>query len=320
MLFMEAILANDYIPLNQVKITKNLPDPLPNKEQVLIRVVSDSINPIDWKLLSGELKKIYKVSFPYTPGSDFAGIIIKKGESVKQFKKDDLVYGMAGFNRGGSGSFSELTLANPSFLYRIPENLSFTQAAAVPLAGLRAWHVLNDCFQIHSGQKLLIHGGAGGIGTFAIQIAKSLGAFVATTCSSRDLEYVKSIGADLSIDYKNEDFSTIISDYDAVFDIIGGDNLAKSYKVLKPGGMITSMLGGEISKLGKKHKVEFIKQKESATEESFKNLEKFLTNQIIKIQIDKNFSFKDISKALNHLKFGHPRGKVALTIMPDSFS
>jgi len=311
---MKAAQITDYIPAKDIKINRAASEPTLAPGFVLVEVKAAALNPIDWKMAEGELSRFMQLPFPFTPGSDFAGVVKEVGAEVKHIKQGDEVYGMAGYNRNGSGSLAEVAAANASFVWKKPASLSFEQAAAVPMAGLRAWHVLVEVLQIKTGQHILIHGGAGGIGTFALQIAKHLGAHVATTVSEKDKEYAKGLGADVVIDYQKEDFSKLLHDYDAVFDTIGGETFAKSFEVLKPGGKITTMLWERHPELAQKHNVEFVEQSESTTPQSFTGLGKLIDEGIVKVQIAKTFPFDNVGEAFDYQKNGHPRGKVVVTI------
>ncbi len=311
---MKAAQITDYIASKNISVNKNADVPIVAPDLALVEVKAAALNPIDWKMVEGELSRFMRLPFPFTPGSDFAGIVKEVGAGVEHIKKGDEVYGMAGYNRNGSGSLAEIAAANASFVWKKPVDLSFEQAAAVPMAGLRAWHVLVEVLQVKAGQQILIHGGAGGIGTFALQIAKHLGAHAATTVGEKDMAYARSLGADVVIDYRKEDFSTLLHNYDAVFDTIGGETFAKSFRVLKPGGKITTMLWERHPELAQKYRVEFVKQAESATPRAFTELGKLLDQGIVKVQIAKTFPFNEVGNAFDYQKNGHPRGKVVVII------
>ena len=311
---MKAAQITDYTPSRDIKVTESINEPTLAPGFVLVDVRAAALNPIDWKMAEGELSRFMQLPFPFTPGSDFAGTVKQVGAGVERVREGDEVYGMAGYNRGGSGSLAQVAAANASFVWKKPNSLSFEQAAAVPMAGLRAWHVLIEVLQVKPQQRILIHGGAGGIGTFALQIAKHLGAYVATTVSENDKEYARSLGADVVIDYEKEDFSKLIHDYDAVFDTVGGETFKKSFSVLKPGGKITTMLWERHPELAQKYNVTFVEQSESATLQSFTGLGKMLNEGIVKVQVAKTFQFNKVGEAFDYQKNEHPRGKVVVTI------
>ncbi len=311
---MKAAQINHYMPVADVRLTQDAAKPQVASGHVLIEVHAAALNPIDWKVVEGELKQFMQLPMPFIPGSDVAGVVAEVGKGVDGFRPGDEVYGMVGFNRKGSGSLAEFALADAAAIWEKPANLDFETAAAVPMTGLRAWIVLVKFLQVQPGQKILIHGGAGGIGSFAIQIAKHLGATVATTVSTKDMEFAKELGTDVVIDYTKEDFSKQLSDYDAVFDVVGADTFAKSFEVLKPGGKITTMLWGRRPDLAAKHQVQVVEQGDSATPEAFAELGKLIEQGIVKVHVDKVFPFDQAGSALDYQKHGHPQGKVVVKI------
>ena len=219
-----------------VEINQSTPAPNdPSAGKVLVRIKAAGVNPADWKVREGYFQQMMPLQFPSTLGMDFSGIVEKVGEGVSDFKYNDEVYGQASLIRGGSGAFAEMALANADTIAYKPKTLSHEEAAGLPLAGVSAWQALVESIGLSKGQKILIHGGAGGIGSIAIQLAKHLGAYVATTVSTNDKEFVKEeIGADEVIDYKTQNFEDVLShDYDAVFDTVGGETYTRSFKVLK---------------------------------------------------------------------------------------
>lgn len=213
---MKAVQINSYGGNDVLEINENASKPSLSEDQVLVEVYAAGINPIDWKVRAGYLKEFVPLSFPATLGGDFSGVVVEVGEGITNFKVGDEVYGQGGILNGGSGSFAEFVAANIGKTALKPNNLDFTQAAALPLAGVSALQALEDHIRLAKGQKILIHGGAGGIGTFAVQLAKSQGAYVATTVAGKDIDYVKSLGADEVIDYENEVFEDKLADFDAV--------------------------------------------------------------------------------------------------------
>lgn len=237
---MKAIVIEQYGGKEQLK-EKELERPQISENQVLLEIHATSINQIDWKLREGYLKERLPFEFPIILGWDAAGIVAEAGESVRDFKVGDRVFARPATTR--QGTYAEFVPVEENLLARMPENMTFEEAAAIPLAGLTAWQTLVDVAEIKEGDKVLVHAGAGGVGNFAIQIAKSFGAYVATTASKENEEFVTSLGADLVIDYKTEQFEDVLSDYDIVLDALGGEVLEKSYQVLKKGGYLVSIAG-----------------------------------------------------------------------------
>lgn len=237
---MKAIVIEEYGGKEQLK-EKELEHPQIAEDQVLLEIHATSINQIDWKLREGYLKERLPFEFPIILGWDAAGIIAEVGEAVRDFKVGDRVFARPATTR--QGTYAEFVPVEENLLARMPDNMTFEEAAAIPLAGLTAWQALVDVAKIKEGDRVLVHAGAGGVGNFAIQIAKSFGAYVATTASKENEGFVKSLGADLVIDYKTEQFEDVVSDYDIVLDALGGDVLEKSYQVLKKGGHLVSIAG-----------------------------------------------------------------------------
>jgi NADPH:quinone reductase-like Zn-dependent oxidoreductase len=253
------------------------------------------------------------LQFPMTLGGDFSGIVTETGEGTT-FKKGDQVYGTAIVLSGGSGSFAEFASADPSHIAHKPKNINHVQAAALPLVGVSALQVLVEHIGLSKGKKILIHGGAGGIGAIAVQLAKHLGAHVAATAGERDLQFVKTLGASEAIDYKSQAFETLLHDYDAVFDTVGGETYVKSFKILRTGGIIVSMLEQPNAALMAQYGVKAIAQGTSINTESLTKLAALVEQGVIKVHVDKTFPLEQAGEALEYLKTGHPRGKVVIDI------
>lgn len=235
---MKAIVIEEYGDRN-VLVEKNIERPSISESQVLVEVHATSINPIDWKVRAGYLKEMLPFEFPIILGWDAAGVVVEAGSNVTDFKVGDRIFTRpATTNRG---TYAEYLSVDTNLLAKMPEEMSFEEAASIPLAGLTAWQCLVDFGNIQKGEKVLVHAGAGGVGIFAIQIAKSLGAYVATTASENNIEFLKSLGADEVINYKENDFSEVLNGFDLVLDSMGGDIQSKSYKVLKEKGKLVSI-------------------------------------------------------------------------------
>src|SRR5215210_1516282 len=236
----------------------------PSESMVLVTVKAAGVNPSDWKLREGFFKQMAPLQFPATLGMDFSGVIEKVGErfssSTPDLKQGDEIYGQSGGFAGGSGAFAEMALAKADTVSHKPKTLTHEQAAGLPLVGVSAWQALVETMGLSNGQKILIHGGAGGIGSIAIQLAKNLGAHVATTVSTDDKQFVQKLGADEVIDYRTQTFEDIAHDYDAVFDTVGGDTYTRSFKVLRKGRIIVSMLEQQNSELMEKFGVRAVSQ------------------------------------------------------------
>jgi NADPH:quinone reductase-like Zn-dependent oxidoreductase len=217
------------------------PDPQLRDDDVLVQIHAAGLNPLDSKIMAGEFKLILPYRLPLVLGNEAAGVVVRVGPKVKRFKPGDEVYGRPDKDR--IGTFAELIAMNESDVALKPSSLSMEEAASIPLVGLTAWQALIERANLKKGQKVLIHAGSGGVGTFAIQLAKHIGATVATTTSTANVALVRNLGADVVIDYKKEKFETILKDYDVVLNSLGKDTLEKSLQVLKPGGKLISISG-----------------------------------------------------------------------------
>lgn len=311
---MKAVQINQYGGTEVVEIKDNISDPSPKIGQILVEVHAASINQFDSKIRSGMYKDSIPLEFPYTPGGDFSGIVKKLGEGVSEFKVGDEVFGSALILNGGSGAFAQIASSNSKNTAYKPKNIDFSEAASLPLVGSSAVQALEEHIQLKSGQKILIHGGAGGIGSIAIQLAKHIGAYIATTVSTDDKEFVKSLGADQIIDYKNEKFEEKVLDFDAVFDTVGGETDDRSFKVLKKGGILVSMVGVPSEELAKKQEVEAIGQSTNTNQKHLSRLTELVDQGVIKPQVDKVFPLEQANKAFDFLEKGSPKGKVVLKI------
>jgi NADPH:quinone reductase-like Zn-dependent oxidoreductase len=305
---------NKYEGCNAVEINKNAIKPIVSSGKLLVEVYAAGVNPVDYKITEGYAKQRASVPFPITLGGDFSGVIVEVGEGVSGFKKGDEVFGQAIIFSGGSGSFAEFAVANATFVAIKPKKVSLLDAASIPIAGISAWEALVDNIGIAKGQKVLIHGGAGGVGMFGIQIAKHFGAYIATTASDSDLKFVKELGADVAIDYKNQSFETMLQNYDAVLDTIGKETYEKSFKVLKKDGVIVSLLAQPNVDLMNQYGVKSIYQFTQPNTERLSKLAEIIEQRLVKVYIDKTFSLDHAKEALLYLKTGHPRGKVVLNI------
>lgn len=296
-----------------IVINNEVAKPEPGEGQVLVEVYSAALNPFDYKIREGYLQEYIPMELPATLGSDVAGKVAALGGGVTGFEIGQDVYGMAN-SVGGSGSYAEFTPVKATQLVGKPASASYDTAAALPLAGISAYQAIVDHIGLKPDQKILIHGGAGGIGAIAIQIAKNIGAHVATTVSAKDVDYVKELGADEVIDYASQDFTKLISDYDAVFDNVGGETNESSYQVLKSGGTLVSMNDGPNEELVTKYGINYIQQSSTPTVERLTKLAELVDANKVKVNIDKVFTLDETPEALEYLKTGHPRGKVVLSV------
>lgn len=311
---MKAIQVDTYGDSSHFSLHTDISDPIPKEHQILVAVKSVSINPFDITLSSGALKEMMPVKLPFTIGGDFSGLVEQLGPSVTEFAIGDAVYGQAIILNGGSGSFAQKLVANVANTAKKSATIGFPDAASLPLVGASAVQAIDQHIHLATGQKILIHGGAGGIGSLAIQIAKSHGAYVATTASGKGLSFVKSLGADEIIDYQTQHFESIIKEYDAVFDTVGGDTTNLSLSVLKKGGILVTMIGqpdvAKAASLG----VTAIRQMTQTTAATLTLLSHYVDEGKVKPMIDKVFAFEDAKQAFAYFTGDHPKGKVVINV------
>jgi alcohol dehydrogenase len=287
--------------------------PVPRPGQVLVEVKAAALNPFDEKVRSGIMKDAIPLEFPVTIGADFAGVVTEITDDVTSVKVGDEVFGSAMVLNGGSGAVAEYAAANATSIAKKSENVSFEEAAAIVLVGISATQALEQ-LNLEKGKKILIHGGAGGIGSTAIQLAKHLGAYVATAVKAKDFGFVRSLGADEVIDYENQKFEEVLKDYDAVFDTVSGETYIRSFNVLKKGGTIISMNEQPDEQLTGKHEVTALHLHSKVNAESLNKVKALIEEEIIKPQIAKTFPLEQTVEAFNYFETGHPQGKVVIRI------
>ncbi|MNY89598.1 Phenolphthiocerol synthesis polyketide synthase type I Pks15/1 [compost metagenome] len=330
---MKAAYINRYGNINDVQLDEQS-KPVLTENDVRIKVHAASINPLDLRVLEGEFKAILPVQFSFILGNDFAGTVVEVGANVTQFKVGDEVYAKTDLN----GAFAEYTVVHQSSLALKPKNISMELAASLPLVSLTAWQALVEIAKVRAGQKVLIHAGSGGVGSIAIQLAKHLGASVATTTSGKNAQWVKALGADIIIDYKTTDFEQVLKDYDVVLDTQGGKILEKSLNVLKRGGRIISISGppdrdfveaihanwllkciipllswsirNKAKKKGITYSFLFMQPNGQQLSEISKLVESGKINPIV----DKTYAFTEIKDAFQYVNTGRAKGKVVLKV------
>jgi alcohol dehydrogenase len=313
---MKSAQINKYGSSEVIEINQSTSVPILSSGKVLVIIKAAGVNPADWKIREGLMQQMITLQFPSTLGNDFSGVIKQIGEGISpsDFKQRDEVFGQAGVISGGSGAFAEMALVNTESIANKPKSLSHAEAAALPLVGVSAWKALIENIELSKDQKILIHGGAGGIGSIAIQLAKYLGADVATTVSTNDKQFVQELGAGQAIDYKTQNFEDILHDYDAVFDTVGGETYRRSFKVLKKGGVIVSMLEQPNSELMSQYGIKAIFQFTQADRERLTKLTQWVDENNIRVNVEKTFSLDEAGDELDYQRDVHPRGKVVLDI------
>ncbi len=310
---MKAAQINEY-GTDVVAINRNVNTPELESGKVLVKVHAAGVNPFDWKIREGYVSATSKFSFPITLGGDFSGTVIDVGEGVSLYNKGDHVYGSGLILSGGSGAFAEFVLAGEKLIAIKPEKASYPEAAALPLTGVSALDVLYNKMELHKGQKILIHGGSGGIGSMAIQMAKHLGTYVATTSRKDKTQYLKSLGADEVIDYKDELFEEKLKDYDAVFDTVGGETYKRSFQVLRKGGIIVSMLEQPDKELMDKYQVKAVGQSTRINTHSLRKLAELFDSGVVTVRVDRIFPLEEAGLALEFQRNGSLKGKVVIEV------
>lgn len=287
--------------------------PRPKAKQVLVQVHAASLNPFDSIIRAGLLQQMMPFPMPITLGGDFSGVITEVADGVSEFAIGDIVYGSANIANGGSGSLAEYAAANVANISIAPKIISLAEAAALPLVGSSAIQALEEHMQLSKGQKILIHGGAGGIGHLAIQLAKKIGAYVVATASADDVAFVKSLGADEVIDYKKKKFEDIVHDMDAVYDTIGGEIADRSFLVLKKGGVLVSMKGPPSAELAQKHGVTVVGQNTKTNISHLERLRELVDTEALHVRIDQTFDLIYVKDAFERLE-SRPQGKVVVKV------
>lgn len=313
-----------------------MPTPEIEEYEVLAEIHAASINPIDFKIRDGKVKLLLQYKMPLILGNDFSGVVVKVGANVTHFKVGDEIYARP--RKSKIGTFAEYIAVHEDDIALKPKNLTFEEAASIPLVGLTTYQAFADILQLQKGEKILIQAGAGGVGTFAIQLAKVMGATVATTASEAGTNLVKSLGADEIINYKTEKFEERLKNYDTVFDTLGGEALEKSFQVVKNGGKIVSVSGLPNARFAKKYGSGFFKtllfsaaskkltalEKQHNVQYTFLFMEpsggqlSIIANYIesgnIKPVIDKIFPFEDAQKEMEYAESGRAKGKIILKV------
>jgi NADPH:quinone reductase-like Zn-dependent oxidoreductase len=313
---MKAIILKDFGGVENL-VNSEVPIPDISDNEVLIKVKAFSINPVDIKTRLGRgVASRLKEHPPMILGWDFSGIISDTGRSVKSFKSDDEVFGLINFPEPGK-TYAEYLVAAESELALKPSNISHEEAAAAPLAALTAWQILKDKAAIYPGSNILIHSAAGGVGHYAVQMGRHLGAYVIGTASDVNMDFILSLGASEHLDYKKQRFEEVLKDIDFVLDTIGGDYIDRSLKVLGPGGKLISIPSGAS---------EHVREKAQAvgmTGESFsvrpngknmKELAELLELGIVKSFVSKIYGFNEIQAAHQQIESGKTKGKIVVSL------
>jgi alcohol dehydrogenase len=314
----------------------DLPRPEPRQGELLVRVRAASVNPVDYKIRDGGVKVLIPYSFPLILGNDLAGDVEAVGPGVTKFAVGDAVYSRLDKDR--IGAIAEYALVRESAAARKPASLGYVEAASLPLVGLTAWQVLVDLANLQAGQKVLIHAGSGGVGTFAIQLAKHLGAHVTTTASTKNHALVKSLGADVAIDYKTTRFEDVVRDQNVVFDTQGGETLRRSFEAVKSGGVVVTVggrpdakfarawglslplvwilgfLNRKVDRLAKQKGARFEYLFMHASGEQLEQIAVLVDQGVIKPVLDRTFPLDAAADAIAYVESGKAVGKVVIRV------
>jgi len=332
---MKAFILDRYGSADRVRAAE-VPAPEPRDDDVLVQIHAAGVNLLDSKIKSGEFKRILPYRLPLILGHDVAGVVTRVGSGVRRFKPGDEVYARPADGR--IGAFAEFIAIKEDDLALKPKTLSMVEAASIPLVGLTAWQALIERARLRPGQKVLIHAGSGGVGTFAIQLAKHAGATAATTTSTANVDLARSLGADIVIDYKKEDFAEVLRDYDVVLQSLDKATLEKSLRVLKPGGQLVSISGPPdaafarsigaswllrviigamsygISAKAKRRQAHYSFLFMRANGGQLAEIATLIDDGFIRPVVDRVFPFESINEAMAYVETGRARGKVVVSI------
>ncbi|WP_371526088.1 NADP-dependent oxidoreductase [Streptomyces sp. NBC_01283] len=314
-----------------------IPDPVVGAEDVLVKIHAAGVNPLDMRIRNGDFKAFLRYRLPLVLGNDLAGTVIQVGADVTEFAVGDDVYARPDKDR--IGTFADLIAVHQDDLAPKPAALTMTEAASLPLVALTAWQALVERAQVQRGQRVLIHAGAGGLGSIAVQLAKARGAHVATTASTANIDLVKELGADVAVDYRTQGFTEVLDGYDVVLDSLGGDNLARSLRVLKPGGQAISVAGPpdpafarelganpvlrlamtalsfRTRRSAKRHGVAYSFLFMKASGDQLRELTPLVDSGMIRPVVDRVFPFDETLQAMEYVEKGRAKaGKVVVSM------
>ncbi|MBA3873843.1 MAG: NADP-dependent oxidoreductase [Anaerolineae bacterium] len=305
---MQAARIHQYGDSNVVQI-ESIPVPQPKHDEVLVRVRAAGLNPVDWAIRQGYLQAV--TSLPLTLGWDLAGEIVEVGSGISDLKVGDEVYAMIQL-RGGA--FAEYVILKRNEVAKKPATFNFVQAASVPAGALTAWQVLFETANVQAGQKVLIHAAAGGVGAFAVQLAKERQAFVIGTASAANEQYVRELCADQFIDYQTTRFEDVVKDVDVVLDTVGNDTLERSYGVVKKGGIVVSIAGRPTQGAGGPYGIRVLRIEVEPSGEQLTKIAALIDAGKLKTLVSQVFPFADVRQAIEASHAGHGRGKIVVEI------
>ncbi|PSM49460.1 NADPH:quinone reductase [Chroococcidiopsis sp. CCALA 051] len=302
---MKAIRMHAYGGVDVLKY-EDAPLPQPAADEVLIRIYAAGINPVDWKIREGYVGKTFNL--PHILGADVAGVVESVGDAVRRLKPGDEVYGYASLRR--EGTYAEYIAARESEVTLKPKSIDFIQAAALPVAALTSWQAMFDTAHLEAGQKILIHAASGGVGSIAVQLAKAKGARVIGTTSTRNTEFIRKLGVDEVIDYQATPFEDVVRDLDVVLDTIGGETRSRSLKVLKPDGILVSIVGSPPESTGVRVAITHVQPNAAQLDE----ITTFIDSGQVKPYVETVLPLSETAQAHQLSQSGRTRGKIVLRV------
>ena len=332
---MKAFIVDRYGSADRVR-SEDVPTPDMREGDALIQIHAAGVNPLDSKIRGGGFRLILPYRFPLILGNELAGVVVRVGSRVQRFKPGDEVYARP--DKGRIGTFAEFIAVREADVAMKPRGLTMEEAASIPLVGLTAWQVLIERAQLKKGQKVLIHAGSGGVGTFAIQLAKHVGAIVATTTSAANADLVRRLGADIVIDYKKDHFEKTLRDYDVVLNSLDAETLTKSLQVLKPGGklisisgppdpqfarqlglgrlleLVMALLSFRIRRQAKRHQVDYSFLFMEPSGDQLRQISSLIETGAVRPVLDRVFPFESTKEAMAYVETGRARGKVVVSL------
>ena len=283
--------------------------PTPGSDEVLVKVHAAAVNPIDWKMRAGHVKQVFPLTFPATLGWDVSGTVEEVGNKVTQFKRGDEVYALV-----KGGGYAEYVVATEAIVAKKPRTLDHIQAASVPVSGLTALQALFEVAQLRAGQKVLIHAAAGGVGNFAVQLAKARGAYVIGTASSKNQTFLSDLGVDQPLDYQKTRFEDAVHDVDVVLDTIGGETQERSFKVLKKGGILVSLVQPPAQESATQYGVRALFYGGHASSSDLTEIAKLIDDGKVKTVVETVIPLAEARRAHELSETGHARGKIVLKV------
>ena len=308
-LTMKAIVVHEYGGPEALKY-EDVPRPEPKDNEVLVRMIAAGVNPVDALIRSGKYAKFFGTTLPLIPGYDIAGVVEKTGAKVTKLKVGDPIYAYVMWG----GGYAEYAVATEGEAAAKPKSITFVEAASVPLAALTAWQALIDTAKLSAGQTVLIHGGSGGVGSFAIQIAKAHGAKVIATASTPNQDLLKQLGADVAIDYTKTKFEDVAKDVDVVLDSVGKDTLARSYGVIRKGGFIATLVAQPDQAELDKHGIHGASISVKPNSDELMKITKLIEEKKIKPVVSQVLPLTEAVKAQEQAATHHTRGKIVLKV------